>query len=122
MKNVIAMTAIGLMAFAVAGTHLNLNAQEAEPAASTDQQEARRTLPFHGKLKEIDREANTVVVGSRTFKLTQETKYLQGSAESAKVGESVGGSYWKAADGTLMVNSIRFGPKAAKTTEDASAE
>ena len=118
MKNVMAMTTIGLMALAIAGTHLNLTAQEADSAAASESQTKRQTLPFHGKLKEIDSEARTVVVGSRTFKLNEQTKYLQGSLEEAKIGEKVGGSYWKEQDGTLMVNSIRFGEKAGKSSSD----
>ena len=57
----------------------------------------------------------TIVVGNRTFKLTKDTKYLQGDLSTAKIGEPVGGSYLKADDGTLVVNSVRFGPK--KTEE-----
>jgi hypothetical protein len=116
------MTTIGLMALAIAGTHLNLNAQEAGPATRAESQVQHRMLPFHGKLKAIDPDARTVVVGSRTFRLTDQTKYLQGSPQEAKIGDKIGGSYWTAEDGSLMVNSIRFGEKPGKEPKTASEE
>jgi hypothetical protein len=63
-----------------------------------------------------------VEVGSRTFKLNADSKYLQGSLEDAKIGEKVGGSYWKDDDGTLVVNSIRFGPKPEKAKKVKPSE
>jgi Cu/Ag efflux protein CusF len=122
MKNVISMATIGLMAIAIAGTQLNLNAQEAGSTTASVQAAKPKTIPFHGTLKGIDKEAGTVTVGSRTFTLTENTTYLQGSVDEAKVGDKVGGSYWKAEDGVLMVNSIRFGPKPGKAATQATDE
>jgi len=112
MKKLSRVLSIGLMALAIAGLQSKLNAQESsdtaanEKAAKTD-----RAIPFHGTVKAVDKESGTVTVGSRVFKITPETKFLQGTLDNAALGEQVGGSYRKAGDGTLMVNSIRFGPK-----------
>ena len=123
MKKLSRVLSIGLMALAIAGLQLNLQAQEAEgSAAKENAAKADRTVPFHGTLKAVDQGAGTVTVGSRTFQLTPDTKYLQGTLENAKIGEKVGGSYRKSEDGTLKVNSIRFGEKPEKSTKSGSNE
>jgi len=116
MKKVITLATIGMMALAIMGTQINLHAQESKGSAAGEKAAATKpkTLPFNGTLKAVDQEAGTVKVGNRTFKLTADSKYLQGSLSTAKVGEKVGGSYWKGDDGTLIVNSIRIGPKPEK--------
>lgn len=104
-----------LMALTIVGLQPNLHAQENQaPAAADKAAKSDRPLPFNGTLKAINKEAMTVEVGNRTFKITADTKYLQGGLDAAKIGEKVGGSYIKAEDGTLVVNSIRFGPKKEK--------
>ena len=83
MKNVIKLTRIGLMALAIAGVETKLNAQDGDaPAAMQAAAENQRAYPFNGKLKAVDRDAGTITVGNRTFKLTSETRYLQGSLEA----------------------------------------
>jgi len=122
MKNHMKVVGIGLVALAIAGLPLRLHAQESDaPATAQAAPKSERALPFNGTLKAVDKEAGTVLVGNRTFKLTPETRYLQGDLDAAKVGEKVGGSYQKASDGTLMVSSIRFGPKPKKGMRDAAA-
>lgn len=114
MKKLIKVASIGLMALAIAGVQINLHAQEGDAPPVEKKEKSARPLPFHGKIKAVDKKAKTVTVGSRTFNFTPDTKFLQGSMDTAKVGEEVGGSYWKAADGTLTLNSIRIGPKKDK--------
>lgn len=122
MKNHMKVVGIGLVALAIAGLQFNLRAQESDaPAMEQTAPKSERTLPFNGTLKAVDKEAGTVVVGNRTFKLTSETRYLQGDLDAARVGEKVGGSYQKASDGTLMVRSIRFGPKVKKGGTETDA-
>jgi len=122
-KKLTRMLGIGLMALAIAGLQINLQAQGAEGSASKEKAaKANKTLPFNGTLKAVDKAAGTVTVGNRTFKLTAETKYLQGGIDQAKIGEKVGGSYWKSDDGTLTVNSIRFGPKPDKKEKKEKTE
>jgi hypothetical protein len=115
---------MGLMALAIACVQINLQAQESEevPARSQAATTKPKTLPFHGTLKSLDKQAGTVKVGNRTFKLSADSRFLQGSLEEAKIGDKVGGSYWKANDGTLMVNSIRFGPKPGKASKETPPE
>jgi len=124
MKNLIKVMSIGVMVLAIAGTQIHSQAQsDKAPAAKEKAAKAKKkTIPFNGKLKQIDKDARTVKVGNRTFKLTDDTKYLQDSLDEAKIGEKVGGSYWKADDGTLIVNSIRFGPKPKKEKKKKEAE
>ena len=111
MKKLVKALTVASLAFTFAAYQPMLLAQEANTPAAEKPAKTDRPLPFNGTLKAIDKEAMTVEVGNRTFKLTNETKYLQGGLETAKIGEKVGGSYFKKEDGTLVVNSIRFGPK-----------
>jgi len=124
MKNHIKVVGIGLVALAIAGFQFDLRAQQGDtPAMEQPAPKSQRALPFNGKLKAIDKETGTLTVGNRTFLITPETRYLQGNLESARVGEKVGGSYLKTEDGTLKVNSIRFGPKGGKEkAEDTATE
>jgi hypothetical protein len=115
----IKLMSIGLVALAITGLQFNLNAQEgAAPEAKEKAPKKEKVLPFNGTLKALNTDAGTVTVGNRTFKLTMDTKYLQGGLDKAKIGEKVGGSYIKADDGTLIVNSIRFGPKPPKEKKE----
>lgn len=124
MNKVIKLTGMGLMAFVITCVQINLHAQDSGGASATSEvtKTKPKTLPFNGTLKSVDKQAGTVKVGNRTFKLNADSKYLQGSLDDATIGEKVGGSYWKEADGTLMVNSIRFGPKPGKANERESSE
>jgi hypothetical protein len=106
---------------AITGSQLNLNAQDSAPVAVAEKEgKKEKSYPFNGTLKGIDKDAGTVKVSNRTFKLTTKTQYLQGSVDDAKIGEKVGGSYWKRNDGTLEVRSIRFGPKPKKEKKKSS--
>ena len=116
MERLIKALTVAVLALTFAAYQPVLLAQEADAPAAEKSAKADRPLPFNGTLKAINKEAMTVEVGNRTFKLTSETKYLQGGLDTAKIGEKVGGSYFKKDDGTLVVNSIRFGPK--KDTEE----
>ena len=111
----------GLLSLGLLGLPLVVGAQgNAEPAAKEKAASSSKAVPFNGTLKALDKDAGTVTVGNRTFKLTPETKYLKGGVDDAKLGEKVGGSYLKSDDGTLLVKSIRFGPKPGKGEESAA--
>lgn len=121
MKNPMKTLVAAILMVGVLGMPVQLFAQDADAPAVKEETEKRpRSLPFNGTLKAIDKKAGTVTVSSRTFKLTPKTRYLQDSLDEAKIGEKVGGSYFKMDDGSLVVNSIRFGPKEDKeaTTTD----
>jgi len=80
-----------------------------------------RALPFHGKIKTVDKAARAFTIGERTFLVTAESKVMKqdktpATLSAVVVGEQVSGSYRKTDDGRLLVNSLYIGPK------DAAAE
>jgi hypothetical protein len=84
------------------------------------QAEKARKIPFHGKVASVDTTAQTITLagkkGPRVFHLTSTTKVIDGTGsattlDSAKVGEDVGGSYAKGADGTMTLFTLRIGAK-----------
>ena len=90
---------------------------KAEPS-----QKKARALPFQGKIKALNKAAGTISIGERTFLVTAESKILKrdktpASLAAVAVGEHVTGSYRKAEDGRLFVNTLYIGPKeGAETT------
>jgi hypothetical protein len=81
---------------------------------------AGRAIPFGGKLD--SKTATSITVGTRTFEVTSETKFVKAGKEEAtladgEVGQQVGGQYVK--DGEkLVAKTIRFGPKAGAAEGD----
>lgn len=81
-----------------------------------------RPLPFQGKIKTLDKAGGTFAIGERTFIVTAESKVMKRDKTSASlaaltVGEQVTGSYRKAEDGRLLINTLYIGPKEnAETT------
>lgn len=115
MIKLIKWTSIGLMALAIAGIQLELQAQEADaPAAKAKVASRKGTGPFNGKVVSVDTAAGTVTVGKRTFKISSETKVTNGSLASANVGDKVGGAFRTEDDGTLVATTIWFGAKPEK--------
>jgi len=94
-----------------------------KPASAEPAQKKARPLPFQGKIKTIEKAAGTFVIGERTFIVTGESKVMKRDKSAASlatvaVGEHVTGSYRKAEDGRLLVNTLYIGPKeeAAETS------
>jgi hypothetical protein len=83
-------------------------------------------MPFHGKLKALDKVAKTLSVGEQTLHITAATIITRGdkpaTLEDGVVGEVVSGSYLKGEDGKLTVNKLRFGPKPGTPVKTAPAE
>jgi hypothetical protein len=95
----------------------------AKPARTEPAQKKARPLPFQGKIKTIDKAAGTFAIGERTFIVTAESKVMKRDKSAASLatlaaGEHVTGSYRKAEDGRLLVNTLYIGPKeeAAETS------
>jgi hypothetical protein len=95
----------------------------AKPARTEPAEKKARPLPFQGKIKTIDKAAGTFAIGERTFIVTAESKVMKRDKTAASLatlaaGEHVTGSYRKAADGRLLVNTLYIGPKeeAAETS------
>ena len=125
MKNtLVKIAAVGLFAVALTGTPMQSyaadNTKAAAPAA------AERAMPFHGKVSGLDAGAMAISVGTRTFKVTAETKItLNGSPAKladAAVGDSVGGACRKADDGTLTATTLNFSTEKKETVKASKKE
>jgi hypothetical protein len=122
-RTMLKITALGFFAAAMVVAPIAAPAAESTNAPAAAGQEApgkhkkseHATLPFHGKLSAIDRNAMTLTVGERTFEITSETKItkddLPATLADGVVGAMVGGAYKKSADGKLSATSIHFGSK-----------
>ncbi len=112
----------GLLAGAAAPApaQVNPNAKKADAAAASAPERKHR-IPFHGKIDSVDKTAKTLKVGERTLHLTSTPKIVRAGKpaifDDATVGEDIGGTYVKAADGKLELQSLRIGPKAAAGTK-----
>src|SRR6266705_1975487 len=117
--SVLKATVLTLFAVAIVVAPAALRAAEStnapaagSEAASKHKKSEHSTLPFHGKLTAIDKNAMTLTVGERTFEITSETKITKDNVpatlEDGVVGEMVGGAYKKNADGKLTATMIHF--------------
>jgi len=111
MKNtLIKIAAVGLFAVALTGTPATSYGADNKNAATAAPVE--RATPFHGKVSGLDAAAMSLSVGTRTFKVTPETKItLNGSPAKltdAAVGDNVGGACRKADDGSLTATTLNF--------------
>jgi hypothetical protein len=84
----------------------------------TAQATRKNNPPFHGNLKAVDTTAKTITVGTLTLQITSDTKVTKdgkpATLSDAVVGEPVGGSYTKTADGKLNAVTVHFGVKPKK--------
>jgi hypothetical protein len=89
-------------------------------AAASPAAKAPRAIPFRGTASAVDQSAKTFAIAgkesSRTFKATDKTTVTkEGQAATfADLADDtkVTGSYWKQADGTLELKSLKIGGKA----------
>jgi hypothetical protein len=120
---VLKIAGLSLLTLAVALAPVQVSAQEKqkekEKAKAAVSEKAapkgERAIPFRGKVGAINKTAKTVTVGERVFHITPETRLLKGgkpaTLEQCVVGEEIGGSYRKGADGKLTAAMMRFGPR-----------
>jgi hypothetical protein len=86
----------------------------------------KRGLPFHGKLDEVDTNAMTLTVGSRTFAITSKTKITKDGQPAVLadgiIGQPVSGYYRTNDDGDLDAVTVHFGAhvKHATPSSDSS--
>ena len=89
--------------------------ETAIPKATTSPAPKAKTIPYRGNVASVDASVKTFTVGSRTIKVTDQTKVTkQGAAATMAditVGEKVSGSYWKKDDGSLEAKNIKVGAK-----------
>jgi hypothetical protein len=98
----------------------------ASPAASgSPMEKSNRPIPYHGKVASVDATAKTFTVGTRTIKVTDQTKITKEGAAATMadivVDEEVRGSYWKKEDGSLEAKTVKLGPKGEKSGASSSA-
>ncbi len=113
------ITALSLFVAALMVAPAVVRAQDATNAPSMSDAPVKHkkhdTVPFHGKLAAVDKNAMTLKVGERTFEITSETKISKtnGPATLADgmVGEIVSGAYKTSKDGKLIATTVHFGPK-----------
>jgi hypothetical protein len=112
----------------ILGASLGAPAKEKKPETAIPKATASpgpevKTIPYRGNVASVDASVKTFTVGSRTIKVTDQTKITKHGAAATMddiiVGEKVSGSYWKKDDGSLEAKNIKVGAKmepAAPTT------
>jgi len=124
-KSILRISAVGLLAAAIAGLPLPAAAQSTNPPAAAkksgaDKKDAaakkKGAHPFHGKLAAVDKTAKTIKVGESIYQITSETKIIKAgkpaTLDDGVVGDEVGGYAKPTDDGKMAATSVRFGPKA----------
>src|SRR5581483_9184562 len=91
----------------------------ASPSPAATATATQRSRPFHGMVASVDARAKTFTINSkkestRVFKLSDQSVITKtGAAATMKdivANEEVRGSYWKEADGSMVVRSVKLGP------------
>ena len=120
MKKIIHISLVGLLAFVVVGTPVVMRAQSTNAPAkkiTTEKKTTKKSLPFHGNIKAIDKTAKTISVGTEVIQITSETVITKAgkpaTLSDGADGDQVSGAYRKDAEGKLNALSVRFGPKPA---------
>ena len=118
-KNLLKVTSFSLLAAALLAMPAVSRAADTTnaPAAVAPKKSG---LPFHGKLAAVDTTASTVTVGTLVITITPATKITKDGKKSTLadyvVGDTVGGSYHKDADGKLIAATIHDGKKIKKSS------
>lgn len=129
-KSILKISLLGLVATAIAGTPLHVCAQQTNKHEHAMEKPAKTNksgvIPFHGKLKAIDKTAKTISVGETTVQITSDTKIMKtgkpATLEDGVIGEPVAGAYKKSADGKLNATTVRFGAKPEGAESSAKPE
>lgn len=115
-KSIIKFSLLSLLAMAVAGIPIALQAQESTTNTPAAKPVARPHLPYRGKLKAVDNVAKTITIGTHTIQITSETKINKDGKPAmladGVVGENVSGLCERTADGKFEALSVNFGAKA----------
>ena len=123
-KSILRISAVTLLAAAIAGLPLQGLAQSTNKPAATkkstkEQKDSTASKkaghPFHGKLAAVDKVAKTIKVGESVYQITSQTKITKAgkpaTLEDGVVGEEVAGYIRPTDEGKLVASSVRFGPK-----------
>lgn len=122
-KSIVKIGIVAALSITFAAMPLQLCAQtstNAAPAKKVSKAHNRSgVMPFHGKLKALNEKEQTIKVGTRTFRITPDTKILKDGKTAMLadviVGATVSGGYKKGADGKLTVTKLNIGPVKKKT-------
>jgi hypothetical protein len=134
LKSLFKLGAFGLLVTAIAAMPAVTLAQNTTPAekkqpaekkTSTDKETKTEKKPspgpFHGKLVAVDKAANTITVGKRTFQITSETRINKSgkpaTLDEGVIGEEASGYIKPTEDGKLVATTVNFGPKATAKAE-----
>jgi len=123
-KSIGKLSLVTILTALVMGVPVTVSAQDkTTPAPSTPAPaSAPKAVRFSGKLGSVDKVNLTITVDDKTktnrvFQITSSTKITKGGKPATLadgvVGEAVGGSYLKDADGKLTARTVRFGAAAA---------
>jgi hypothetical protein len=135
-KSILRISAVSLLATAVAGLPRQVPAQSTnQPAAiqkaggdkkdttekktsaekKDTKQKTQRNLPYKGDLGAVDKTAKTITVSKRTFQIASETKLFRDGKpailEDGVVGEYLTLSYQRLEDGKFVAHNVYFGGK-----------
>ena len=106
---------MGLLAVVMAGTPVELRAQATNTLPPGFIKIDKDRSPFHGKIKAIDKEANTITVKNEVIHITPDTVITRRNKPvtlaDAAPGETVDGTYRKDADGKLNAVDLIFPPR-----------
>ena len=131
LRSSVRISAVGLLAAAIAGLPLQASAQttnqpaavkKATPEQSDSTAKKKGGHPFRGKLAAVDQTAKTIKIGESIYQITSQTKIMKAgkpaALQDAVVGEEAAGYAKPTDDGKMSANMVRFGPKPAGTTTD----
>lgn len=132
MKNTVKIALVSLIAAGIAAPILlraddtSTNAtQTAAPDTTPATPHKHHGAPFHGKLDDVDTNAMTLTVGSRTFQITSKTKITKDGQPAilmdGVIGQPVSGYYHTNDDGDLVATSIHFGARKHKSQNSDSS-
>ena len=137
MKKILSLCAIVVIAaLTTTPAFAKRAAASASPAAAASGSPAatagatQRSHPFHGMVASVDAHAKTFTINSkkdtsRVFKVSDQSVITKTGAPATMkdivANEEVRGSFWKEADGSLVVRSLKLGPltEQEKAAEDA---
>jgi len=137
MKTFLKISALGLLAVALAGLPLSASGQTNDTstnltkAVTANKKKAAAPAkkpvahPFHGNLAAADKIAKTITVGTSTYQITAETLLFKdgkpATFEDGVVGEPVSGYVKPGTDGKLNATKVTFGAKPdAKAAKSAA--
>ena len=120
------LAVLSLLAVAIVVAPARMLAQDQKGPGTTEKKHASKNnkgIPFHGKVKALDKTLKTISVGERVFQITSETKIKKdgkpATMDDAVVGDDIGGTYTRSADGKLTAKTLRLGPKSEGKSKGA---